>query len=173
MDSSLPGSSIHGSFWQEYWSGLPFPTPGDPPNPWIEPTSLASPALAGRFFTISSPGKPHVSLTLKNTNIDLILLTDFNYLNLKYTIVIYSCLENPMDRGAWQATVHGVARVGHYLATKPPPPLIGPLILLYACFQEIFTELAVFLNMSTIYTWLKMILLVCVPLLLKPMTCSR
>ena len=31
----------------------------------------------------------------------------------------YSCLENPMDRGAWQATVHGVARVGHDLATKP------------------------------------------------------
>ena len=25
----------------------------------------------------------------------------------------YSCLENPMDRGAWWATVHGVARVGH------------------------------------------------------------
>ena len=32
----------------------------------------------------------------------------------------YSCLENPMDRGPWQATVHGVARVGHNLATKPP-----------------------------------------------------
>jgi len=32
----------------------------------------------------------------------------------------YSCLENPMNRGAWQATVHGVARVGHNLATKPP-----------------------------------------------------
>ena len=30
--------------------------------------------------------------------------------------------ENPMDRGAWQATVHGVARVGHDLVTKPPPP---------------------------------------------------
>ena len=27
-----------------------------------------------------------------------------------------------MDKGAWQATVHGVARVKHYLATKPPPP---------------------------------------------------
>ena len=27
-----------------------------------------------------------------------------------------------MGRGAWQATVHGVARVGHDLATKPPPP---------------------------------------------------
>ena len=33
----------------------------------------------------------------------------------------YSCLENPMDRGAWRATVHGVARVRHDLATKPPP----------------------------------------------------
>ena len=33
----------------------------------------------------------------------------------------YSCLENPIDRGAWQATVHGVARVRHDLATKPPP----------------------------------------------------
>ena len=35
----------------------------------------------------------------------------------------YSCLENLMDGGAWQATVHGVARVRHDLATKPPPPL--------------------------------------------------
>jgi len=32
----------------------------------------------------------------------------------------YSCLENPMDRGAWQAAVHGVTRVGHNLAMKPP-----------------------------------------------------
>ena len=34
----------------------------------------------------------------------------------------YSCLENPTDRGAWQATVHGVSRVGHDWETKPPPP---------------------------------------------------
>ena len=33
----------------------------------------------------------------------------------------YFCLENPMDRGAWWATVYRVARVGHNLATKPPP----------------------------------------------------
>ena len=32
-----------------------------------------------------------------------------------------SCLENPMDRGAWQATVYGVTRVRHNLATNPPP----------------------------------------------------
>ena len=36
----------------------------------------------------------------------------------------YSCLENPLDRGAWWATIHGVIRVGHDLATKPPPPLV-------------------------------------------------
>ena len=34
----------------------------------------------------------------------------------------YSCLKNPMDRGARQATVHGVPRVCHNLVTKPPPP---------------------------------------------------
>ena len=34
----------------------------------------------------------------------------------------YYCLENPMDRGAWWATVHGIARVGHELLTKPSPP---------------------------------------------------
>ena len=32
----------------------------------------------------------------------------------------YSCLENPMDRGAWQTMVHEVTRVGWNLATKPP-----------------------------------------------------
>ena len=35
---------------QEYWSRLPFTSPDDPPNPGIEPKSLASPALAGGFF---------------------------------------------------------------------------------------------------------------------------
>ena len=41
---------------QEYWSGLPFPSPGDLLNPGIEPTF---PALAGRFFTAEPPGKPN------------------------------------------------------------------------------------------------------------------
>ena len=36
-----------GLSWQEYWSGLPFPPPGDPPDPGIEPTSPAAPVLAG------------------------------------------------------------------------------------------------------------------------------
>ena len=43
---------------QEYWSGLPFPPPGGLPGPGIDPASLTSPALAGRFFTTVSPRKP-------------------------------------------------------------------------------------------------------------------
>ena len=39
---------------QEYWNGLPFPTPGDLPDPGIEPATLVSPALAGKFFTTST-----------------------------------------------------------------------------------------------------------------------
>ena len=35
----------------------------------------------------------------------------------------YSCLENLMDRGAWQATAHGVTRVRHNLTTTPPPAI--------------------------------------------------
>ena len=45
---------------QEYWSGLPLPSPGDHPYPGIESVSLASPALAGRFFTTEPLGKPPV-----------------------------------------------------------------------------------------------------------------
>ena len=47
---------------QGYWSVLLFPTPGDPPNPGIEPLS---PILAGRFFTTAPPGKP------SNTSVQL------------------------------------------------------------------------------------------------------
>ena len=42
---------------QEYWSGLPFPTPGDLHVPGIKPASPESPALAGRSLTTEPPGK--------------------------------------------------------------------------------------------------------------------
>ena len=43
---------------EEYWDGLPFPPPGDLPDPGIEPKPLLSPALAGGFFTAEPLGKP-------------------------------------------------------------------------------------------------------------------
>ena len=57
MDCSLPGSFVHGIFFpsKNARGGLPFPPPGNLPNPSIEPMS---PALAGRFFTTEPLGKP-------------------------------------------------------------------------------------------------------------------
>ena len=49
MDCSPPGSSVHEFPRQEYWSGLPFPSPGDLPHPGIKPSA---PALQADFFTI-------------------------------------------------------------------------------------------------------------------------
>ena len=46
---------------QEYWRGLPFPSPGDLPDPGIEPVSHA---LAGGFFTLSPQGSPCYSIVL-------------------------------------------------------------------------------------------------------------
>ena len=50
---------------QEYWSGLPFPPPGDLPDPGIEPASLVSPALAGGFVMTAPPGKPRYTHSSK------------------------------------------------------------------------------------------------------------
>ena len=55
VDCSLPGSSVHGISRQEYWSGLPFPSPGDLPDPGIKPWS---PTLQADTLTSEPPGKP-------------------------------------------------------------------------------------------------------------------
>ena len=64
FDSSVtPWTIVHQAllsmevFRQEYWRGLPFPTPGDLPDPGIKPMSLASPALAGESLTTAPPRK--------------------------------------------------------------------------------------------------------------------
>ena len=74
--------------------------------------------------------------------------------------VQYSCLENPMDRGAWQAIVHGVTRVGHGLATKPPPPpfsstfIYSSLITSLFLPQDLWTHSSFCLECILISTWL-------------------
>ena len=52
---------------QEYWGGLPCPSPGDLPDSGIEPASPASPALAGRLFTASATWEAHGTLGIKLT----------------------------------------------------------------------------------------------------------
>ena len=57
MDCSPAGSSVHGILQQEYWSGLPFPSPGDLPDPGIE---SRFPALQADSLPLESPRKPSV-----------------------------------------------------------------------------------------------------------------
>ena len=64
MNCNAPGSSVHGIFQQEYWSGLPFPPAGDLPNPGIKPVSLASPILAGGFFTTRAPREALINIQI-------------------------------------------------------------------------------------------------------------
>ena len=56
MDYSPPSSSVHGILQQEYWSGLPFPSPGDLPDPGIEPQS---PTLQADSLPSEPLGKPN------------------------------------------------------------------------------------------------------------------
>ena len=58
---------------------MPFPSPGDLPNPEIETVSIASPTLEGRFFTTVPPGKP----------INIYILKLYIYIICKYIYIIY------------------------------------------------------------------------------------
>ena len=57
MDSSPPDFSVYGISQARILERVPFPTPGDLPNPGIKPESLAPPVLVGRFFNTVPPGK--------------------------------------------------------------------------------------------------------------------
>ena len=95
---------------QEYWSGLPFPSPGDLPDPGIKPRS---PALQADALPSELPGKP---LVVKNPPAnagdirDAGLIPELGRLPKEghSNPLQYSCLENPIDRGAWWAAVHRV-----------------------------------------------------------------
>ena len=58
MDCSLLGSTVHGILQAIILEWVAIPFSRDLPDPWIELVSLASPALAGRFFTTATPGNP-------------------------------------------------------------------------------------------------------------------
>ena len=61
MDCTHQAALSTGFFRQEYWSGLPSPSPGDLPNPGIKPEALMFPALAPPMVSLppAPPGKPN------------------------------------------------------------------------------------------------------------------
>ena len=124
---------------QEYWSGLPCPPPGDLPNPGIESRSPASQAdsfpfghaclllmlllliyLPGPNFSLCITASKRVSqvvLVVKNSPANAGDIGDMGSIpgsgrspGGHDNPLQYSCLENPMDGGAWWTTVHGVAK---------------------------------------------------------------
>ena len=59
MDYSPPGSSVHGISQARYWSGLPFPPPGDLPDPGVETVApVTSPAVQEDSSTTEPLGEP-------------------------------------------------------------------------------------------------------------------
>ena len=83
---------------QEYWSGLPLPSPGDLPDPGIKPSS---PALQEDSVLSESPGKPYLKVISGECG------------EGSGTPLQSSCLGNPTDGGAWEAAVKGSLRVRH------------------------------------------------------------
>ena len=61
MDYSLSDSSVHGIFQARILSGLPFPSPGDLPDPGIEP---GSPTLRADSLPSEPPGKPYMGIAI-------------------------------------------------------------------------------------------------------------
>ena len=123
---------------QEYWSGLPFPSPWDLPDPGIEPRS---PALQADTLTSEPPGKQQQIRTyteraaggcqgfcrgLRGKVAQVAKNPPANAGDVRDKSLIpglgrspgegngnplqYSCLGNPRDGGAWWATVHGVSK---------------------------------------------------------------
>ena len=93
---------------QEYWKGLPFPSAEDLPDPGIKP---GSPALQADSLPSGFPGGSDSKASAYNVG-DLGSIPGLGRSpgEGNGNPLQYSCLENLMDRGVWQATVHGVTK---------------------------------------------------------------
>ena len=92
---------------QEYWNGLPFPSPVDLPDPWIEPVSpLSLFCIAGEFFTAEPPGKPLSFIDFSTTQTESRMVT----VNYCWSEVAQSCptLCNPVDCSLPGSSNHGI-----------------------------------------------------------------
>ena len=113
MDCSLPGSSVRGIFQQEYWSGLPFPSPGDLPNPGIEPRS---PALQVDSLPSEPPGKTKTYASV--------------CVFVHQLCRVSTTLCDPMDCSLPGSLVHGISQQEYWNGLPFPSPLFKCKVLL-------------------------------------------
>ena len=100
---------------QEYWNVLPFPLPGDIPDPGIKSTSLT---LAGRFFTIEPPGKPslaHRTCSIEVMNLIRIMTSSPNSLKSSWFISDESDQNNDFTQFTEKQLVHLIIKVTNQL----------------------------------------------------------
>ena len=118
MDCSLPGSSIHGIFQAGILSGLSFPSPRDP-DPGMNPYCLSHQGRSSSVEILLKPSTLFLGFSSGSNgkesacnagNLGLIPGSGRSPGEGNGNLLQYSCLENPMDRGAWWATVHGVTK---------------------------------------------------------------
>ena len=128
---------------QEYWSGLPCPPPGDLPNPRLNPCFLCllhwqdslplyhlesqQVSLKCEVFhtSLDSALGPSHQFQMSRKIMNIIPLLGKSSGGGHGNPLQYSCLENPMDRGVWWATVHG-GGVEHGIRERLPNPVFWP-----------------------------------------------
>ena len=106
---------------QEYWSGLPFPLPGDLPDPGIEPTSLALPAWAGKFF-----------ITSASREVSLCDICDNNRSKVAFLYIFFSnvCLPEASPKGT---VLERVTVIQHHILSLL---LFSPLFFFFLKFSN-------------------------------------
>ena len=113
---------------QERWSGLAFPSPGDFPNPGIEPVSLVSPALAGVFFTTSATWEAQMlNKKVKYYNRLYLFLTHFFFFwrtGISNYMVFWQYLDyNPSLPSPIPVLLHQLSYQALFLRNFPPKSL--------------------------------------------------
>ena len=113
---------------QEYWSGSPFPPTGNLPNPGTKPASPLSPKVQVDSSPLSTGNPSTYTIPNTNTRTCTHTSTEFKcpsthaadtsslYGEGNGTPLQHSCLENPMDGGAWWPAVHGVMKSQTWLS---------------------------------------------------------
>ena len=100
-------SQSMGFSWQEYWSGLPFPPPGDLPDSGTEPVYLESPAKVAGFFITEPPGKP------KSTGLGSLSLLQQIFLTHQTRVSCILAWEIPWTEEPGRLQSMGLQRVRH------------------------------------------------------------
>ena len=124
MGCSLPGSSVHGIIPARIPEQLPFPAPGNLPDPGIQSAPPASPVLSGGFFTTEQSGKPssrqqkHLISSLPWTNR---CPWSFSFLQpLSWQVCILECEEKVFTSPLWTPCTKVMARGSWQLSPADP-----------------------------------------------------